>query len=109
MQIPVLFGRGMTPFFGDVVAALSSIGAIIFLELCSRLRARIPLFVMMVPISVCNAILFAIGAYFGQGGDFSISDRGAFGWLASNRIFFGLYLGGVGTYLKVYLRCFWYP
>jgi drug/metabolite transporter (DMT)-like permease len=95
MQVPVLFGRGLVPLAGDAVAVASSLGAIAFLDLCGRLRARMPLFCFMAPVSALNALLFALVAYVGQGGDFSVSDTGAFGWMAADRRAYGLYLGGV--------------
>lgn len=96
MQLPALVGRrGVAPLAGDVLALLSSLPAIAFLELCGQLRARLPLFVFMCPLSLLNGALLSLVAAFGQGGDFGYKDSGAFGWMAPNRLLFALYLGGV--------------
>lgn len=94
MQVPLFFGRGLVPLAGDCVALTSSIAAVVFLDLASRLRTRLPLFSFMAPVSLLNACAFSLVAMVLQGGDFSVSDMGAFGWLATwPRIVFGLYLG----------------
>jgi drug/metabolite transporter (DMT)-like permease len=96
MQLPALAGaRGIAPVVGDAIALVSSLAAIAFLELCGRLRARVPLFVFMLPLSVLNAVLFSVVAAVGQGGDYGWTDTGVFGWMAADRLAFGLYLGGV--------------
>lgn len=95
MQVPALLSGNGKVLFGDTIAAMSSLGAIVFLDLCKELRSRIPLFVMMAPISALNSILFSFASMAISGTDFSVSDSGAFGWIKSDRIFLGLYLGGV--------------
>lgn len=93
MEVPAFFGRGLVPLAGDALALLSSVAAIYFLDFASRLRQRLPLFTFMLPVSIFNAILHSIVAYWLQGGDFGMTQRGAFGWLSSvETLMFALYV-----------------
>lgn len=103
MEIPSFFGRNLSPLFGDFVAILSSFGAIVFLDRCSKLGERMPLFVMMVPLSFLNAFFFSLIGCLLQGADYSMTDNGAFGWMTSARIIHGMYLGGVGKFFATAL------
>lgn len=99
MQIPSIWAGNGSAFLGDGIAVMSSLGAIVFLDLCKQLRNRIPLFVMMMPISALNSFLFSMASAIISGTDFSVSDHGALGWMKSDRIALGLYLGGVVGFL----------
>lgn len=99
MQIPALASSNFTALTGDAIAIASSLGAIVFLDLCKTLRNRIPLFLMMAPIGALNAILFSVASALISGTDFSMTDTGALGWIRSDRIALGLYLGGVVGFL----------
>lgn len=96
MQLPAVVGtRSGRAIAGDFVALASSVAGIMYLEWSGRLRQRVPLFLFIAPMSSLSAALFALVAHVLQGTDLSISDSGAFGWLAPNRLLYGLYLGAV--------------
>lgn len=97
MHAPAILGQGMGIVAGNSIALFGSCGAVMFLDLAGRLRERLPLFVMMVPVSFLNSFLFSVVAVLFESANYSVSDRGAFGWMSPHRILFGLYLGGVGA------------
>ncbi|CAN8061481.1 unnamed protein product [Agarophyton chilense] len=99
MQVPNLLSMDVRSSCGDLIASLSSLGAIVFLESCKELRQRIPLFLMMAPISALNAIAFSFSSMIIPGTDLSVTDHGVLGWLQSDRLLWGLYLGGVVGFL----------
>ncbi|CAN8074531.1 unnamed protein product [Agarophyton chilense] len=99
MQIPNLLSMDVRSTCGDMIAALSSLGAIVYLDSCKELRQRVPLFLMMAPISALNSITFAFSSMIIAGTDFSVTDHGALGWLQPDRLLLGLYLGGVVGFL----------
>lgn len=100
VMVAPLFVRGdVKSIVGDVIAVCSSFGAIMFLNLCKALRSKIPLFLMMAPITAMNSVWFSLASMLVNGTDFSVSDHGAFGWMRSDRILLGMYLGGVVGFL----------
>lgn len=99
MQIPNLISLDVRSLCGDLIAATSSLGAIVFLNVCKELRQRIPLFLMMAPISALNSVTFSMASMAIGGTDFSVTDHGALGWMQTERLILGLYLGGVVGFL----------
>lgn len=99
MVIPTALRGDMETITGDLVAMAGSLGAIAFLQICKSLRSQIPLFLMMTPIAGLNAVFLSMGSMIVNGTDFSMTDHGALGWLRGDRIWLGLYLGGVVGFL----------
>lgn len=100
VMVAPLFLRGdVKSIAGDAIAVCSSFGAIMFLNLCKGLRSKIPLFLMMAPITAMNSVWFSLASMLVNGTDFSVTDHGAFGWMRSDRIVLGMYLGGVVGFL----------
>lgn len=99
MQIPNIVSLDVRSLCGDLIAATSSLGAIMFLNVCKELRQRIPLFLMITPISALNSVTFSMASMVIGGTDFSMTDHGALGWMQADRLILGLYLGGVVGFL----------
>ena len=99
MQIPSIVRRDTRALFGDMLAVASSIFAILYLRVCKQLSSMLPVFVMLTPVTFCNAVLFSAAAIVFERVDYSLSDEGLFGWIAPNRIALGMYLGGVVGFL----------
>lgn len=99
MQFSLLLKRDFHAILGNIISAAGSLGAIVFLEVCKELRGRIPLFIMMLPLSFLNAVSFSVIAVMLQGNDWTVSDNGVLGWLARDRLALGMYLGGVVGFL----------
>eukprot|EP01135_Chromosphaera_perkinsii_P007825 Nk52_evm17s1020 gene=Nk52_evmTU17s1020 len=80
---------------GDFVALCGSFAAATFIVKGKEVRDRMPLYVYL----WCLMCVVNVGAVFlsvyTEGSDFSFTDKGVFGWMTSERIVTGLYLGGV--------------
>ena len=81
--------------WGDMIALLGSFAAATFIVKGKQVRDKVPLYVYLWPLMLATNVGLILLSINSEGSDLSFTDNGVFGWMTSERILVGLYLGGV--------------